>query len=164
MAASVSDRVDGQTDALDRMAKALAETRTAAFAARKQTDPRAYADQVAGLVEDRLGRTLAVLHQNAARLEHEANRVQRLTDQTRELRGDAVALKQREAHDAAEWRAGRRRLLLWTAPFLLVLLLLTAVLVPRAMAASETLCTLAGAEWSPGGEYLSPSCRFDAWW
>ena len=33
VAASVSDRVDGQTDALDRMAKALTETRTVAFAA-----------------------------------------------------------------------------------------------------------------------------------
>lgn len=82
VAASVSDRVEGQSAALDRMAKVLAETRTAAFAARKQTDPRLHADQVASLVEDRLGRTLAVLHQNASRLGQEADRARRLTDQT----------------------------------------------------------------------------------
>lgn len=66
--ASVSDRVDGQTDALDRMAKALAETRTAAFAARKQTDPARTADQVAAQVEHRLGHLLGDLRKSTTAL------------------------------------------------------------------------------------------------
>ena len=59
LVASVSDRVEGQAGALDRMSKVLAETRTAAFATRKHTDPAGYADQVAAQVEHRLGRDAA---------------------------------------------------------------------------------------------------------
>lgn len=42
--ASVSDRVDGQTDALDRLVKTATEARQAAFAARSQTDPAKFGE------------------------------------------------------------------------------------------------------------------------
>ena len=164
VAASVSDRVDGQTDALDRMAKALAETRTAAFAARKQTDPRLHADQVASQVEGRLGDTLRALRQSTGSLGQHTDRAGRTFQDLQDHVLGAKHAAAREAWEAKEWRRQRRRLALWAGPALLALLLLTAALAPRAMAAHEALCTLAGADWSPGGEYLSASCRFYAWW
>ena len=159
VAASVSDRVEGQSTALDRMAKVLAETRTAAFAARKHTDPARTAEQVAGQVEDRLGHTLRALSATAQTLAHETAKTRRLMDETNALHQDVGALKAREAREARLWR---RRLMLWGPSVLLAVLLLSAVLVPRVMAAHETLCTLAGASWY-ASDYAQ-RCSFDALW
>ena len=163
VAASVSDRVDGQTDALDRVAKALAETRTAAFAARKQTDPRLHADQVAGQVEHRLGDTLRALRQSTSSLGQHTDRAGRAFQ---DLQGHVAGAKRAaacEEWEARDWRRRRRRLVLWAAPALLALLLLTALLAPRAMAAHEALCALAGATWWQSDATGQGICAFAAW-
>ena len=157
--ASVSNRVDGQTDALDRMAKALAETRTAAFAARKHTDPARTADQVAAQVEHRLSETLRALARTSNLLAQETDKNRRPLDDDRALGRDATRLKVREAEHAARWR---RRLLAWAAPALLALLLFATLLAPRLLAASDALCTLAGASWFEGA--YGRSCAFYALW
>lgn len=159
VAASVSDRVEGQSTALDRMAKVLAETRTAAFAARKHTDPARTADQVAAQVEHRLSETLRALSRTTNLLAQETDKNRRLLDEDRALGRDATRLKLREAEHAARWR---RRLLLWTVPAVLVLILFAALLAPRLLAASDALCTLAGASWLEGA--YGRSCAFYALW
>ena len=160
VSASVSDRVDGQTDALDRMAKALAETRTAAFAARKQTDPALHADRVAAQVEGRLGDTLRALRQSAGSLGGHTDRAGRAFQDLQDHVVGAKHAAAREAWEAREWRRQRRRLALWAAPALLALLLLTALLAPRAMAAHETLCSLAGATWWQDDATTRTACTF----
>ena len=45
--ASVSDRVDNQGNAIDKLTKTAAATRQAAFAAQKQTDPERYGEIIA---------------------------------------------------------------------------------------------------------------------
>ena len=159
LVASVSDRVEGQASALDRVAKVLAETRTAAFATRKHTDPAGYADQVAAQVEHRLGETLRALSRATNLLAQETDKNRRLLDEDRALGRDATRLKVREAEHAARWR---RRLLLWAAPALLALILFATLLAPRLLAASDALCTLAGASWFEGA--YGRSCAFYALW
>lgn len=160
VAASVSDRVEGQSTALDRMAKVLAETRSAAFAARKHTDPARTAEQVAGLVEDRLGGTLHALSSTAQALAHETAKSRRLMDEIQGLRTDAALLRVRETQHAREWR---RRLLLWGPSILLAAMLLTAIAAPRLLATHEGLCEIVGTTWVDRSNGRS-SCWFDAWW
>ena len=162
LVASVSDRVDGQAGALDRMSKVLAETRTAAFTARKQTDPAGYADQVARQVETRLGRALATLIQTANTLDQKTAHAGRVLQEAERTASDAKRAAAFEKSQAAAWRERRRRLLLWAAPALLALLLLTTLLGPRLLAASDVLCTLAGASWFEGA--YGRSCAFYALW
>lgn len=109
------------------MAKLLAETRTAAFAARKQTDPKLHADQVASQVEHRLGSTLGDLSEVARILGQETAKTRRLMDEIQDLRTDAALLKVREVQHARLWR---RRLLLWGPSALLAAVLLTAIAAP----------------------------------
>jgi hypothetical protein len=162
LVASVSDRVDGQANALDRMAKVLAETRTAAFTTRKHTDPAGYADQVARQVEERLGRALGTLIQTANLLGEKTAHASRVLQEAERTASDAKRAAASEKSQAAAWRDRRRRLALWAAPALLALLLLTALLAPRLMAASETLCTLAGSSWFEN--LYNRTCMFDALW
>ncbi|MCF7702506.1 hypothetical protein [Loktanella sp. M215] len=59
--ASVSDRVDAQTDALDRLNKTTTEARQAAFAAQRQTDPEFYGQIVGEVALKLIERSLADL-------------------------------------------------------------------------------------------------------
>ena len=162
LVASMSDRLEAQTDALDRVAKVLAETRTAAFAARKPVDPTAYAERFAEIAERRLQNTAGALQhagQELARRTHEANAA--LRDAALQA-GAKIALAHQEHEAARAWRDRRRQFLNWAGPALLVFLLLTAMLVPRLMAASPILCSLVGGNWYPGTR--GPTCAFTALW
>lgn len=61
--ANVSDRVDTQTNVLDRVNKTPTEARQAAFTAKAQTDPKAYGvlvgQAVTGKVTGPLGRSFS---------------------------------------------------------------------------------------------------------
>ena len=164
VAASVSDRVEGQSAALDRMAKVLAETRTAAFAARKHTDPERTAEQVAAQVERYVLPSAENLGKVVLGLARETATTARVMDEARALRRDMDTLKAHEDREAARWRDRRRTLLLWGVPVLLALLLLTALLAPRALALDESLCTLVGGLPLGDGSATRPGCWFPALW
>ena len=163
MAASVSDRVEGQSAALDRMAKVLAETRTAAFAARKHTDPAHTAEQVAAQVRAHVLPTARSLTETALDLTRGAAAASEVMQQVHALRRDMASLKAHEEREAARWR---RRLLLWGPSALLAVMLLTAIVAPRLLAAHEGLCEIVGTTWAEGSFRPSErsSCWFDAWW
>ncbi|MGB3556145.1 MAG: hypothetical protein WBA25_16070, partial [Jannaschia sp.] len=72
--ASVSDRVDDQTGALDRINKTATEARQAAFAAKAQTDPKHYGELVGQAIDGQLSETLR-------RLEYATNHLDRGTKQ-----------------------------------------------------------------------------------
>lgn len=65
--ASVSDRVDANTQVLDRLNKTATEARQAAFAAKAQTDPKAYGDLLGETIDGKLKESLQ-------RLAHSTNR------------------------------------------------------------------------------------------
>lgn len=56
--ASVSNRVDAQTEVLDRLNKTATEARQAAFAAKAQTDPKHYGELIAQTVDGKINDNL----------------------------------------------------------------------------------------------------------
>ncbi len=59
--ASVSDRVDAQTEAMDGLVKTAIEARQAAFAARSQTDPKKYGELVGETIDGKIKGNLDLL-------------------------------------------------------------------------------------------------------
>lgn len=68
LVASMSDRLEGQADALDRVAGVLAETRAATFALRERMDPRVYVEELGRLADRRLANTVGVLQHGTREL------------------------------------------------------------------------------------------------
>ena len=141
--ASVSDRVDAQGVLLDRVNKTAAEARQAAFAARAQTDPRAYGDLVGQAIAGRAASHLddiehlsVTLHQTA--LEVGRTLKEASDDQDRRLH----EVHEREREVDAFW--ARTRWLVLSLPVLFVLLLMV---VPRLVALQPAGCMLLGGEW-----------------
>ena len=155
--ASVSDRVDGQTDVLGKLAGTAAETRQAAFAARAQADPGKLASEVGQALDralmPRLGE-LAGAVERLGRMNEERNAYGKLQGQAMDLARDLRLARER----AALWRA--RLPGIGLAALLLVLALL--VLVPRVVASYPMGCRLMGGDWRDWSTYGDgTSCRFE---
>ena len=155
--ASVSDRVDGQTAALGKLAGTAAETRQAAFAARSQSDPGKLASEVEGALDRAL----------LLRLRELAGAVERLDRATGDresfnwLRGQASDL-------ARDLRHADERATLWRARVpgigaaVLLLVLAFLVLAPRFAADHPATCRLMGAEWRDYREWGDGTrCQFE---
>lgn len=155
--ASVSDRVDGQTDALGKLAGTAAETRQAAFAARAQADPGKLASEVGQALNKALLPRLDELAGAVARLsrmDEQRNAYGKLQGQAMDLARDLRLARER----AALWRA--RLPGIGLAALLLVLTLI--VLVPRVIASHPMGCRLMGGDWREWSSYGDgTSCRFE---
>lgn len=140
--ASVSDRVDGQTTALGKLAGTAAETRQAAFAARAQADPGKLASEVGQALDKALLPRLREMASAVERLDHAGGDRESLN----QLRGQASDL-------ARDLRLARERAALWRARLpgigaaILLLVLALLVLAPRLMADYPVTCPLMGGEW-----------------
>ena len=143
--ASVSDRVDAQTGALDRLNKTATEARQAAFAAKAQTDPEFYG-QIIGEVSVRL------IEQSLSDLKRS---VEDLRVQTHHA---GVALKK---VDDDKWEDMRRIVereqrvvdfkakLPWIALAAVVIALAMTLTLPRYIVKTSTGCALMGGIWTP---------------
>lgn len=140
--ASVSDRVDAQTEALDRLSKTAAEARQAAFAARAQTDPQFIAAPLAeaaraGLVPATNGITRATdVLLDGLKLAH---------TELKDAGATKTELLQRlltEVERLRWWRQRRPVLGLGAV----VLLIFLALALPRLIALHPTGCWLLGGE------------------
>ena len=155
--ASVSDRVDGQTEALGKLAGTAAEARQAAFAARAQADPGKLAAEVSGALDRALLPRLRELHGAVERLDRrdeEQNALGRLKGQVADLTRDLRQTRER----AALWRA--RLPGIGAAAVLLMLALL--VLAPRFAADHPATCRLMGGEWRDYTEWGDGiRCQFE---
>lgn len=155
--ASVSDRVDGQTDALAKLAGTAAETRQVAFAARAQSDPGKLAAEVGQALNKALLPRLDELAGAVAgldRMGEERSATSKLQGQAMDLARDLRLARER----AALWRA--RLPGIGLAALLLVLALL--VLVPRVVASHPMGCRLMGGDWRDWSTYGDgTSCRFE---
>lgn len=142
--ASISDRVDDQTKILDRVNKSAAEARTAAFAARKQTDPENYGKLVAKTIEGGIGETLQRMEILTNHLELRTNQAVSVLDQASQDRGKAL----RDLHAREQKLEEVRRRLPWLGLGALALVIALTVTLPRFMAGNATTCALLGATWT----------------
>ena len=142
--ASVSDRVDAQTDVLGRLSKTVAEARQAAFAARAQTDPTRYGALVAETVDAEIKDSLVAIVEVAEHLKRQSVRTGAVLETAaQDHRDDLRRLAERER------RAGRlKRALPWLGLGALSLAVAMTLLAPRILAGSETTCALVGGSWS----------------
>lgn len=140
--ASVSDRMDSQTHAIDRLTKTAAETRQAAFAARSQTDPELFAEQAGARMAKSLKPAVDAHTQLVTMLADEIQRLAVLNAEHKAIREDLLKNIRREKAEAERWK---KRL-----PFIaisgLVLVLALGVGLPRFMANNATTCHIIGGE------------------
>lgn len=148
--ASVSDRVDAQTAALDRLTKTTAEARQAAFAAQAQTDPKLFVKPVAQAVREQLEIPLNRLnHLHAGFSDNSRQSLHRLEELVA-AKADLLQALQAETAKARRWN---KRI-----PFMaigaLLLVLALAITLPRVFATNPTICVILG------GEAVGGSCMF----
>ena len=148
--ASVSDRVDAQTAALDRLTKTTAEARQAAFAAQAQTDPKFFAKPIGQAVREQLEIPLDRLNRLYAGFSDNSRQSLHRLDELASARADLLHALQTEKAKAQRWNK--------RAPFMatgtLVLVLALAITLPRVFATNPTVCAILG------GDAVGGSCMF----
>lgn len=145
--ASVSDRMDSQTQAIDRMAKTGAETRQAAFAARAQTDPEMFAEQINTHIRGTFAASVNAQAGMVRLLGEEIRRLGTLESDHDQVRRNLLIRIQSEKHDVERWK----RRLQFIAIFGLVLALALGIALPRVAAHSTPACRIIG------GQMLTPA-------
>ena len=148
--ASVSDRVDAQTAALDRLTKTTAEARQAAFAAQSQTDPMLFAKPIGQAVREQLEIPLDRL--DALHVGFSDNSRQSLHRLSELVTAKADLLHALQAETAKAQRWSKR--LPFMAISALVLVLVLSITLPRVFTTNPTLCVILG------GDAVGGSCMF----
>lgn len=142
--ASVSDRVDAQTVVLDRVNKTAAEARQAAFAAKAQTDPKAYGELVGETIDGKINDNLVRMGQMCVDLFEASNRAQEVLKKAEEDR--SAALRQIWEREQSVDRLKSR--LPWICLGSVVLALAMTVLLPRFLVSYASACAVIGGSWT----------------
>lgn len=140
--ASVSDRMDSQTQAIDRLTKTAAETRQAAFAARSQTDPELFVEQADARMTKSLTPAIDAQTQLVNMLAEEIQRLAVLNSEHKATREDLLKSIRREKVEAERWK----RRIPFIAIFGLVLVFGLGLGLPRFMADNPTTCRIIGGQ------------------
>ena len=154
LVASISDRVDAQTEALGRMSKTAAEARQAAFAAKAQTDSKAYGDLVGQTISGRVAEHLDDIRHLSGALCQTALQVDRTLKEASIDQGQRLHAIHLREQKVDRFRAWTR----WLAIGLPVLFALLLMIVPRLVALHPTGCTLLGGNWGLSTDYRA--CSF----
>ncbi|WP_111735565.1 hypothetical protein [Roseovarius amoyensis] len=141
--ASVSDRVDGQTDALDRLVKTATEARQAAFAARSQTDPAKFGEMVGETIEGRIDDSLARMREFGVELGQQTYVTAQVLEKAKEDKWEI--LNQQRDREAKADRL--KRLLPRFGLGAVVLALVLTVTLPRFSAINGDTCAVFGGQW-----------------
>lgn len=140
--ASVSDRMDSQTHAIDRLTKTAAETRQAAFAARSQSDPELFAGHMGQQVGAALQIPVEAQAQLVKMLAEEIQRLVTLNDEHKATREELLKSIRREKVEAERWK----KRIPFIAAFGLVLVLGLGLGLPRFMAQNAVTCSIIGGQ------------------
>ncbi len=141
--ASVSDRVDAQTEALDRLSKTAAEARQAAFAARAQTDPKLFGAAMGEATRAGLAPELETIRGANALL---LRGVELAHTELKDAGAAKKDLLRRLLDERDRLRWWRQRLPVFALGALVLMALLTLAL-PRLVALHPTGCWALGGEW-----------------
>jgi hypothetical protein len=142
--ASVSDRVDANTQVLDRLNKTATEARQAAFVAKAQTDPKAYGELVGETLDGKLKETLQRLTHSINAMDQQTGQTLSVLNQAERDKWDVInAIRAREVK--VERFTDRRR---WLVLGTVVLAITMTVLLPRFLASNATTCAVLGAMWT----------------
>lgn len=142
--ASVSDRVDDQTKALDRINKTATEARQAAFAAKAQTDPAHYGELVGKAIDGQINDNLVRMGRMAVDLGQQTNITRNVLKQAEEDKWDVI-----NDIRARERKADRlKRSLPWLGLGAVILVLVLSVALPRFMASYPATCAVIGGVWT----------------
>jgi ABC-type transporter Mla subunit MlaD len=141
--ASVSDRVDDQTKALDRINKTATEARQAAFAAKAQTDPKHYGELVGRTIDGKINDNLIRMGGMIRDLFHASNKAQ---DALKKAEDDQLAILG-QVRDRENKADRLKRALPWFGLGAVVLALALSVALPRFMASYPATCAVIGGIW-----------------
>lgn len=159
LAVSVSDRLDAQAPTLGRVDSTL---RSVGDLARAAHD----ANKLAARGDDRLERATHSIAFQSSDMRDTVAAAQRMVDELRNASYRSDHILSATLNAAEAWRTNARRLMLWAAPAALVLLLVVvagaALLAPRVLPHSETLCALAGAAWVEDPDSARRGCWMEA--
>ena len=156
--ASVSDRVDAQTAALDRLTKTTAEARQAAFAAQAQTDPKLFAKPISQAVREQLEFALDRLNNLQAGFSDNSRQSLHRLQELATAKADLLQDLQTETAKAQRWN---KRLPFMAIGALLLVLTLTLAL-PRLFATNPTVCAILGGSAVDSSLSDGSSCMFFA--
>lgn len=140
--ASVSDRMDNQTQAIDRLTKTAAETRQAAFAARSQTDPELFAEQAGARMTKSLTPAVDAHTQLVSMLAEQIQRFAVLNGEHKAIREDLLKSIRHEKAEAERWK----KRIPFIAIFGLVVVLGLGVGLPRFLPHNDTTCRIIGGQ------------------
>lgn len=141
--ASVSDRVDAQTGAMDRLVKTATEARQAAFAARSQTDPEHYGELVGKTIDGKINDNLVRMGQMCVDLFEATHRAQATLKKAEEDKWEILE-KVRDRERKAE---RLKRNLPWFGLGAVALALVMTVMLPRFSAINGATCAVFGGQW-----------------
>ncbi len=147
---TMSDQVEDQTKAINRVTTAANEARRAATIAQNQTDPEHYGELVGETIDGKIRETLNSIVQSVNELDQKTNQTVGVLAQAEKDKWDVInAIRAREVK--VERFKGR---LPWFGLGAVVLALAMAVLLPRFSAINGATCAVFGGQWlnaSTGG-------------
>lgn len=151
----MSDRLEEQTKAINRISTATSEARRAAQAAKDQTNPENYGELVGATIDGRINDNLVRMGQMAGDLLRASNHTREVLKKAEDDKSDAVrAVWERE--QKVERLKSR---LPWLGLGAVVLVLAMTVLLPRFLASNSSTCAVIGATWTATTEGVN-ACVF----
>lgn len=142
--ASVSDRVDANTQVLDRLNKTATEARQAAFAAKAQTDPKRYGDLVGETINGQINDNFVRIGRMATDLVKASNRTQEVLKKAEDDRSTAL----RSIWEREQKMDHLKVRLPWFGLGAVVFALAMSLLLPRLLARNASTCAALGATWT----------------
>lgn len=156
---SMADRIDAQSKALEGIAKYVAEARVAAFAARRQTDPKLYIEIIGkGLDQESAPVLKQLTHALGLARGHQAE----MSGASRSVR-DSAQMASNVMWNAEQQALRWKRWLVYAAIGLFAGLLLAGFLVPSILAERAYTCGLMGGTWGTTASQMEV-CTFFARW
>jgi hypothetical protein len=129
---------------LNRLNKTATEARQAAFAAKAQTDPKAYGELLGETIDGKINDNLVRMGQMCVDLFEATNRAQEVLRKAEEDR--SVALRQIWEREQKTGQLKSR--LPWFGLGAVVLALAMTVLFPRFLVSNASACAALGASWT----------------
>ncbi|WP_282063918.1 hypothetical protein [Roseobacter litoralis] len=142
--ASMSNRIDDLTTVADKQIKVSTEARIAAFAARDQTDPKAFGQLVGEVIDGEIDENLGRMARMATDLLKVSNRTQEVLKKAEEDKSAAL----RDLWDREQKVDRFKARLPWFGLGAVVLALAMSLLLPRFLASNASACAVLGASWT----------------